>query len=197
MVSVVNWIRYPKYYPKCHYFITINDVIRLYREFIPFIAYGNGRSYSDCCLSENVLLCRPQRYILDFNEEEGVIHCLAGTLLSEIIEFIIPKGWFLKVTPESTKYITVGGAIASDVHGKNHHKDGCFSESVIEFRLLLPSGDIVTCKKGDELFHATCGGMGLTGIIIDAKIRLKKINSKNIRQIIIKTKNLQETLEVF
>lgn len=196
MGCVTNWIRYPKYSPKCYYFTTLNDVVKLYREAIPFIPYGNGRSYSDCCLSKNVLLLRSQRYILDFDEKNGIIHCLAGVLLSEIIEFVVPKGWFLKVTP-GTKYITVGGAIASDVHGKNHHKDGCFSESVVEFRLLLPSGDIVTCKKGDELFHATCGGMGLTGVIIDAKIQLKKIQSKNLRQQTLKTKNLQETFEVF
>ena len=117
-------------------------------------------------------------------------------MLSEILEIIVPKGWFLKVTP-GTKYITIGGAIASDVHGKNHHIDGCFSEFVLEFRLFLPSGDIVTVKKGDELFYATCGGMGLTGIILDAKIQLKKISSKNIKQTIIKTKNLQETFEAF
>jgi FAD/FMN-containing dehydrogenase len=108
----------------------------------------------------------------------------------------VPKGWFLKVTP-GTKYITVGGAIASDVHGKNHHIEGCFSECVEELSVMLPNGKIQICVRGDELFKATCGGMGLTGVIISAKIYLKKINSKNINQITIKTKNLKDTFEAF
>ena len=105
---------------------------------------------------------------------------------------------FLKVTP-GTKLITVGGAIASDVHGKNHHVEGCFSECVEMFNLMLPDGEIVKCSKTEnsELFHATCGGMGLTGVILDVKISLKKINSKFIDQTTIKTKNLKETFEAF
>ncbi|MDO3651445.1 hypothetical protein Q3A91_31300, partial [Nocardia mangyaensis] len=87
--------------------------------------------------------------------------------------------------------------IASDVHGKNHHISGCFSKSVLEMNLMLPSGEIVNLKPEDELFKATCGGMGLTGVILDAKIKLKKINSVYINQTTIKTKNLQETFEAF
>ena len=117
-------------------------------------------------------------------------------MLSEIIEAFVPRGWFLKVTP-GTKLITIGGAIASDVHGKNHHVEGCFSSCVEEFTLILPNGEIKNVKKDDELFLATCGGMGLTGVILDAKISLKKINSKYINQTTIKTKNLKETFEAF
>ena len=124
------------------------------------------------------------------------MHVESGILLSEILKTIVPKGWFLKITP-GTKFITVGGAIASDVHGKNHHKEGCFSECVEEFDLMLPDGNIASCNKKDELFKATCGGMGLTGVIISAKISLIKINSKNIDQITIKTKNLKETFQAF
>jgi FAD/FMN-containing dehydrogenase len=93
----------------------------------------------------------------------------------------------------------VGGAIASDVHGKNHHIAGCFSECVEMFNLMLPDGEIVKCSKQEnqELFQATCGGMGLTGVILDVKISLKKINSKFIDQTTIKTKNLKETFEAF
>jgi decaprenylphospho-beta-D-ribofuranose 2-oxidase len=117
-------------------------------------------------------------------------------LFSDILKIIVPKGWFLKVTP-GTKFITLGGAIASDIHGKNHHIDGCFSESIISFSLMLPNGEIVECKKSDELFLATCGGMGLTGVIIDAKISLMKIISKNIDTTSIKTNNLKETFKIF
>ena len=98
----------------------------------------------------------------------------SGILLKDILKIIVPKGWFLKVTPGS-KYITLGGAIASDVHGKNHHIDGCFSESVLSFNLMLSNGRVENCKKRDELFLASCGGMGLTGVILDAKISLMKI----------------------
>lgn len=161
-----------------------------------YIPYGNGRSYGDSALSENIIYCKTYNCFLDFNEIDGTVHCQGGVLLSEILEICIPKGWFLKVTP-GTKLITVGGAIASDVHGKNHHVEGCFSECVLEMRIMLPDGEIKTCKKGDELFFATCGGMGLTGVIMDAKISLKKINSQYINQKTIKTRNLKETFEAF
>ena len=141
-----------------------------------FIPFGNGRSYGDSALAKNIIYCKPYNYFLGFDEENGVLYCQSGVMLSEIIEAFVPRGWFLKVTP-GTKLITIGGAIASDIHGKNHHIEGCFSECVEEFSLMLPSGEITTCKKGDELFLATCGGMGLTGVILDAKISLKKITS--------------------
>jgi FAD/FMN-containing dehydrogenase len=161
-----------------------------------FIPYGNGRSYGDSALNENILYTKTYNNFLAFDELSGTLSCQAGVLLSEILGAFVKRGWFLKVTP-GTKLITVGGAIASDVHGKNHHTEGCFSECVEEFDIMLPNGEIKTCKKGDELFYATCGGMGLTGVILAAKISLKKINSKNINQTTIKTKNLKETFEAF
>ena len=135
---------------------------------------------------------------LGFDEEKGILHIEAGVLLSEILEALVPRGWFLKVTP-GTKLITVGGAIASDVHGKNHHVGGCFSECVESFTIMLADGEVVTCTKETtpDLWKATCGGMGLTGVILSAKITLKKINSQYIDQTTIKTKNLKETFEAF
>ncbi|MFK7780673.1 MAG: FAD-binding oxidoreductase [Candidatus Gracilibacteria bacterium] len=161
-----------------------------------YIPFGNGRSYGDSALNENIIYCKPYNYFLDFDEENGILHCQSGVLLSELIEVFVPRGWFLKVTP-GTKLITVGGAIASDIHGKNHHVEGCFSQCVEEFSIMLADGEIKTCKKDDELFLATCGGMGLTGVVIDAKISLKRINSQYINQTTIKTKNLQETFDAF
>ena len=122
----------------------------------------------------------------------------SGVLLSEIIEAFLPRGWFLKVTP-GTKLITVGGAIASDVHGKNHHIAGCFSECVESLTLLLPDNTLLKCSRVEniELFKATCGGMGLTGVIVDVEIYLKKVNSNRIQQATIKTHNLKETFEAF
>lgn len=161
-----------------------------------FIPYGNGRSYGDSALNENILYTKTYNYFLDFDEQNGILTCQAGVTLGEILEAFVKRGWFLKVTP-GTKLITIGGAIASDVHGKNHHTQGCFSECVEEFSIMLANGEIKSCKKGDELFHATCGGMGLTGVILSAKISLKKINSAFINQTTIKTKNLKETFEAF
>jgi len=161
----------------------------------PFIPFGNGRSYGDSALAETTLHTRNHQQILSFNLETGVLHAQGGILLSEILKVIMPKGWFLNVTP-GTSLITLGGAIASDIHGKNHHLHGCFSEDVIEFTLLNHLGTF-TIQKQDPWFYATCGGMGLTGIILDAKIQLKNIRSNLIQQTTIKTKNLKETFETF
>ena len=187
---------YPKVQNKVHKMKSIIGLKETLTQESEFIPYGNGRSYGDSALSEEIIYVKPYDFFLDFDAENGILHVQAGVLLSEILEAFVPRGWFLKVTP-GTKLITIGGAIASDVHGKNHHIEGCFSECVEEFRIMLADGEIVTAKKGDELFLATCGGMGLTGVILDAKISLKKINSQFIRQTTIKTKNLKETFEAF
>jgi FAD/FMN-containing dehydrogenase len=173
----------------------LKEIIGQYNRLIPF---GNGRSYGDSALSENIIDIKPRNYFIDFDEENGLLHVQAGVLLSEILEHFVHRGWFLKVTP-GTKLITVGGAIASDVHGKNHHVEGCFSQSLKEFNIMLAGGETVLCSKEatPELFNATCGGQGLTGVILDAKILLKKVNSQYIDQTTIKTKNLKETFEAF
>ncbi len=195
-MSLVSWGMYPRI--KNQKFTlrdtkTLTNYMEQTAEFIPF---GNGRSYGDSAINENILYCKKYDNFLDFDEENGILTCQAGVLLSEILDSFVPRGWFLKVTP-GTKLITLGGAIASDVHGKNHHVEGCFSECVEEFTIMLPNKEITTCKKGDELFLATCGGMGLTGVILRAKISLKRINSQFIKQTTIKTKNLKETFEAF
>ena len=197
-MTCTAWGMYPQI--ECRHFkfdkeATLQSIIEKENRLIP---YGNGRSYGDSALSENIIDVRARDYFLSFDEEKGVLHVQAGVLLSEVLEHFVPRGWFLKVTP-GTKLITIGGAIASDVHGKNHHVEGCFSECVEEFNMMLPDGKVVTCSKEatPDLWRATCGGMGLTGVILDAKISLKKINSKYIDQTTIKTKNLKETFDAF
>jgi FAD/FMN-containing dehydrogenase len=191
-----SWGMFPQIKSKIFTFNTKDNLRNILEENSTFIPFGNGRSYGDSALAENIIYSKPYNYFLDFDEERGLLHCQSGVMLSEIIEAFVPSGWFLKVTP-GTKLITIGGAIASDVHGKNHHVEGCFSSCVEEFNLMLANGEIKNVKKDDELFLATCGGMGLTGVILDAKISLKKINSKYINQTTIKTKNLKETFEAF
>jgi len=197
-MSLLSWGMYPKVGNRVFEYDKETALAQVISEHDDLIPYGNGRSYGDSALSTNIINVKPKDYFLDFNEKSGLLHIQAGVQFSEILELYIPRGWFLKVTP-GTKLITVGGAIASDVHGKNHHTEGCFSECVQEFRMMLADGEIVICSKETtpELFKATCGGMGLTGIILDAKIYLKKINSQYIDQVTIKTKNLKETFEAF
>jgi len=197
-MTIFSWGNYPKTINTVLYFKTLTglkSILNNYRDLIPI---GNARSYGDSALNKHIINIKSHNYFLDFDSENGYLHVQAGVLISEILNVIIPKGWFLEITP-GTKLITIGGAIASDVHGKNHHIAGCFSECLELFNLMLPSGEIITCsnKQNSELFHATCGGMGLTGVILDAKINLKKINSKYIQQTTIKTSNLTETFAAF
>jgi FAD/FMN-containing dehydrogenase len=197
-MKLLSWGMYPKIDSDIVKFESIKKLQFTLQSSKTFIPYGNGRSYGDSALSKDIICMKPHNHFLGFDKKEGLLEIESGVLLSEILEVFIPKGWFLKVTP-GTKLITVGGAIASDIHGKNHHVEGCFSECVESFTLMLASGEVVTCSKttSPELFNATCGGMGLTGIILSAKIYLKKINSQYIEQITIKTKNLKETFEAF
>lgn len=194
-----GWGNYPSIdYGNIIHFDTPHTLAKLIKDKQNIIPQGNRRSYGDSALAKNMIANKTHCYFLDFNNQTGLLWCQSGVLLSDILDVFIPKGWFLSVTP-GTKLITIAGAIASDVHGKNHHIAGCFSEFVVEFNLLLPNGEVVTCSKDNhsELFLATCGGMGLTGVILDAKILLKKINSSQIKQTTIKTKNLTQTFSAF
>jgi len=197
-MNLMSWGMYPKVKNTVFNFSKKERLKQIISEQSELIPYGNGRSYGDSALSSNIINVKPKDYFIDFDEKHGVLHVQAGVQLSEILETYVPRGWFLKITP-GTKLITIGGAIASDIHGKNHHVEGCFSESVKEFEIMLSNGEIVTCSKEStpQLFKATCGGMGLTGVILTAKIYLKKINSQYIDQTTIKTKNLKETFAAF
>jgi decaprenylphospho-beta-D-ribofuranose 2-oxidase len=197
-MSFMSWGMYPKVKNTVFKFDEKKTLRKIINEHDKLIPCGNGRSYGDSALNSNIVDVRSKNCFIDFNEETGLLHVQAGVLLSEILESFVPRGWFLKVTP-GTKFITVGGAIASDIHGKNHHIEGCFSECIKEFKIMLADGEVVTCSKEatPNLFKATCGGQGLTGIILDAKIYLKKINSQYINQTTIKTKNLKETFKAF
>ena len=163
-----------------------------------FIARGMGRSYGDSSLAKHTLHTTKLDHFLTFDEQTGVLTCEAGMSFAEILRIFIPQGWFLPVTP-GTQFITVGGAIASDVHGKNHHLDGSFSQHVLSFTLCLANGENVECSlnQNRELFLATCGGMGLTGVILFATFKLIPIKSAFIEETTYKTANLAETLAKF
>jgi FAD/FMN-containing dehydrogenase len=164
----------------------------------PVIAYGNGRSYGDASLQKKILLTRRFNKFLSFDEATGTLCCQAGVLLSEILEVFVPRGWFLPVTP-GTRLITVGGAIAADVHGKNHHVDGSFGQHVLSMDVMRSDGSVVTCSPGEneEFFRVTVGGMGLTGIILNAAFRLKRIETAYIREETVRASNLDEIMDCF
>jgi FAD/FMN-containing dehydrogenase len=163
-----------------------------------FIASGLRRSYGDSALADTTLHTQKLDHFIQFDETTGVVECAAGISLAQILNTFVPKGWFLPVTP-GTQFVTIGGAIASDVHGKNHHLDGCFSQHLLSLTLCIASGEPLTCSltQHRELFLATCGGMGLTGIILSARFKLIPIESAFIEETTWKTKNLAETLELF
>lgn len=196
--KVTNWGNYPiveKEMRSEDSFKNIKEFILNHKE---VIARGNGRCYGDASLGESIFSTKKLNKFISFDRLNGVIECEAGVLLSEVLEVSVPQGYFLYVTP-GTKFVSVGGAIASDVHGKNHHAEGCFSEYVKEFKLMTDNGDVVSCSKTEntDLFWSTIGGMGLTGIIISAKFKLKNIESSYIRQESIKADSLDEIFQLF
>ncbi len=142
------------------------------------LPYGNGRSYGDSCLNDGGTLLHTRQLdrFISFDPQTGVIECEAGVLLSEILDLVVPQGWFLPVTP-GTKFVTVGGAIANDVHGKNHHKAGTFGRHVLAFELLRSDGSRRLCSPQlhPEWFAATIGGLGLTGVVTRATIQLRRV----------------------
>ena len=195
MSDLKSWGNYPSIKLNSYFF---NKKLKSKNFKTNTIPFGNGRSYGDSCLSDNVVKINKYNHFLSFDTTKGILIVQAGILLEDIINVILPQGWFLKVVP-GTKKISVGGAIASDIHGKNHHIDGCFSECLNSFKLLLPNGETIVCSKNQnqELFHASCGGMGLTGIITEVELQLKRIKSSAINQTILKSKNLEETFKIF
>lgn len=144
------------------------------------IARGQGRSYGDAALNlgGRVLLTERVNRMLELDIEQGVLHAEAGTTLAEILEIIVPQGWFLPVTP-GTKFVSLGGCVAADVHGKNHHRDGSFGGHVLEIGMILADGSRLSCSPDNnpELFRATVGGMGLTGIIGEITLKLVRIEN--------------------
>lgn len=150
-----------------------------------WLPFGNGRSYGDSCHNDRGMLidCRDFNRILGFDEATAELTCEPGVLLSDVLAFAIPRGYFLPVTP-GTRYVSVAGAIANDVHGKNHHRRGTFGMHVSRFKLMRSDGETLICTPNDNaaLFAATVGGMGLTGLITEARIGLMKVDSPDIRQ---------------
>lgn len=163
------------------------------------IARGNGRSYGDAALNPAATLStlRLDR-LLAFNPADGLLTTEAGLLLSELLALFVPRGWFPPVTP-GTRFVTLGGMLAADVHGKNHHLDGSFGDHVRKFELLCGDGLVRCCSRDQnaDLFRATVGGMGLTGTILTVTLSLRRIETPWILQETVRCRDLDETLAAF
>ena len=162
------------------------------------IARGMGRSYGDSANALTVLQTTYHDHFVAFDAATGLLTVEAGVKLRDVLKVTIKHGWFLPITP-GTSFVTVGGAIASDVHGKNHHVAGTFCRYVLSMSILLGTGEVVTTSpiQVADLFHATCGGMGLTGVILKATIQLAPIKSSFIKKNTLKAGSLEESCEAF
>ncbi|MEL7254579.1 MAG: FAD-binding oxidoreductase [Pseudomonadota bacterium] len=165
----------------------------------PAIARGNGRAYGDSALNEdNTISTRHLNRMIAFNEATGVLEAEAGVLLGDVIEAYLPRGWFPAVTP-GTKFVTLGGMAAADVHGKNHHVDGGFGNFIDWVDVMGPDGAVTRAsrKTNKDLFHWTIGGMGLTGVILRVGLRLRPVETGWIQQRTIAAPNLDAAMEGF
>jgi decaprenylphospho-beta-D-ribofuranose 2-oxidase len=162
------------------------------------IARGLGRSYGDQAVNENnyVAICTKLNHFLHWDEQEGILECEAGVSLEEIITYFGPKGWLPMICP-GTKFVTIGGAIANDIHGKAHHIDGSFVNCVLSFTILLADGTVVEASRSEnaDLFWANFGGLGLLGVILKARLKLRKVETTYFKQKSLVIKNLDHMLE--
>jgi FAD/FMN-containing dehydrogenase len=163
------------------------------------LPFGNGRSYGDCCLNAGgaLLNTRSLDRFIHFDRQSGWLSCEAGVLLGEILQRVAPLGWFLPVVP-GTQYVTVGGAIANDVHGKNHHGAGTFGRHVRRLELLRSTGERFSCGPDShpDYFAATVGGVGLTGMITSAQLQLRRVSGAWMEVESIRFANLEEFFEL-
>ncbi len=194
-----GWGRFPQV--ACHLLTpsTTSEAVTACQTASSLIARGNGRSYGDSALNAaaTVSTLRLNR-LLAFDDATGLLTAEAGLTLDDLLSLMVPRGWFPPVTP-GTRFVTLGGMVAADVHGKNHHVDGSFGNHVTCLELLLSDGQVVSCAATEnaELFFATIGGMGLTGVILTVTLRLRRIETPWILQETIRCGDLDETMGCF
>lgn len=197
-MKLSGWGNYPKIEATCFYPRNLEDLVKIISESSKVIARGNGRAYGDSAINESATIQMLHfNKMIEFDDISGRLVAESGVFLSDIILAFLPRGWFPAVTP-GTKFVTLGGMIAADVHGKNHHSYGSFRECVDWIDILGPDGEIRRCSRdcNSELFNCTLGGMGLTGIILRAAIRLRSVETGWIRQKKIAASNLRSVISI-
>jgi decaprenylphospho-beta-D-ribofuranose 2-oxidase len=195
MQKVANWGNYPTSYSIIYSPENIEELRSIVSENKQFIARGNGRCYGDSSLAKHIVSTLRLNKVIHFDQNKGVLECESGILLKDVLELIVPSGYFLPVTP-GTKLITLGGALSSNIHGKNHHIEGCFSNFVNSIKLMDEFGELHHLIPSDELFQKTAGAMGKTGIIVSIEFRLKKIETSYIKLRTILAKNYAEVIQL-
>ncbi len=197
-MDFLSWGRYPKVMQRVED-LEWRHEINLAAIQGSILAYGQGRSYGDCCLNAggSILSTRFLNRFLSFDTQNGVVRCEAGVTLEDLIAVALPRGWFLPVSP-GTKFVSLGGAVANDIHGKNHHSAGTFGRHVRCFELLRSDGSRLLCSPGENqnLFHATIGGIGLTGLITWVEVQLKKVEGPFINVESIQFGSLDEFFDI-
>lgn len=200
---VQSWGRYPKKPQVSHSAQWRNELPALFEKLAAqhksLLPFGNGRSYGDSCLSlsDHVIQSRTLNRLISADWRTGNVIAEAGITFEEILQVAIPNGWFLPVTP-GTKFLTLGGAIANDVHGKNHHVRGTFGCHVIKFGLIRSDRAAIICSATEnaDLFCATIGGLGLTGIIDWVEFQLMPIESSQISTLTVRFDSLDEFIQL-
>ena len=195
---ISGWGLYPKIKAKINRPRSLSE-LRDSLKVSSLIARGNGRSYGDSSINEtNTIDMRHFNRFLHFDEKSGLLIAQAGVLLEDVINTFLPKGWFLNVSP-GTKFVTLGGMVAADVHGKNHHVDGSFGNFIDWIEIINKDGQIVRCsrKENSDLFFWTIGGMGLTGIIMNVAFFLKPVETGLIKQKTLVARNISHAIELF
>ncbi len=178
-----SWGRWPRYAHRTVALAHRDDRLEIDAS-SAVLPYGNGRSYGDSCQNDGGVLLATRgldRYI-SFDPQSGVLECEAGVLLRDVIELVLPRGWFVPVSP-GTCFVTLGGAVANDVHGKNHHRAGSFGHHLLGFELLRSDGSVRWCTpvENAEWFAATVGGLGLTGLIRRVRLQLRAVPGPFLR----------------
>ena len=194
-----GWGRYPSVNCKTRVLRDIAGFGEVFAQTTSLIARGNGRAYGDAALNpELTLFMSGCDRLIAYDKSSGLIACEAGLLLSDLLAFVVPDGWFPPVVP-GTQFVTIGGLIAADVHGKNHHVHGSFGHYVESLRLALADGTVINCSRSEnsEIFAATLGGMGLTGVILSAQFRLRRISTNMIDETIVQASSLEALLDLF
>lgn len=197
-LSTTGWGRHPTINGQQLYYRNETELADLLALHPQAIARGNGRAYGDSALAPVMLCSKHFNRVRAFNRDNGVITVESGLLLSDLLAAFVPQGWFVPVTP-GTQFVSIGGMVASDVHGKNHHQDGSFGQHITELTLMMADQSIKACSptQNADLFHATIGGMGLTGIILTVSFKMISIQSAWIRQETLRCESLDDVMDQF